>query len=123
MAAPLANSGETWRQWVCPAPASRRRTRWTPPRFEQRFSWVKTYAHELREAAETLEQEGNLFQKHAARRPLMEKGPQQALAVLEAVGRPIEAIKGKVKELDEASGARQGPRPLTPYSPPQPLNR
>ena len=69
--------------------------------FEQRFSWVKTYAHELREAAETLEQEGDLFQARAAR-ALREKGPPEARAILEAVGKTIDAIKGKVKELDEA---------------------
>ena len=70
-------------------------------RFVQQFSWVKTYAHELREAAETLEQEGDLFKSRAAR-ALQEKGPQEALAVLQAVGRTIDAIKGKVMELDDA---------------------
>ena len=69
--------------------------------FEQQFSWLKTYAHELREAAETLEEEGDLYKARAAR-VLREKGPHEALAVLEAVGRTIDAIKGKVRELDDA---------------------
>ena len=69
-------------------------------RFEQQFSWLKTHAHELREAAETLEEEGDLFKARAAR-ALREKGPHEALAVLEAVGRTIDAIKGKVRELDD----------------------
>jgi hypothetical protein len=69
--------------------------------FEYQFSWLKTYAHELREAAETLEQEGDLF-KNRASRALREKGPHEALAAIYAVGRTIEAIKGKVKELDDA---------------------
>jgi hypothetical protein len=69
--------------------------------FEQHFSWMKTYAHELREAAETLEEEGDLFKARAAR-ALREKGPAEARAVLEAVGRTIDAINGKVKELDDA---------------------
>ena len=70
-------------------------------RFVQQFSWVTTYAHELREAAETLEQEGDLFKSRAAR-ALQEKGPHEALAVLQAVDRTIDAIKAKVKELDDA---------------------
>jgi hypothetical protein len=69
--------------------------------FEHQFSWLKTYAHELREASETLEQEGDLF-KNRASRALREKRPHEALAVIDAVGRTIEAIKGKVKELDDA---------------------
>ena len=69
--------------------------------FEQHFSWLKTYAHELREAAQTLEEEGDIFQKRAVR-VLQDRGPHEARAVLEAVGRTIEAIKVKVKELDDA---------------------
>jgi len=69
--------------------------------FEQPFAWITTYAHEVREAAETLEQGGNLFRSGAAR-ALQEKGPHEALAVLQAVGRTTDAIKGKVKELDDA---------------------
>jgi hypothetical protein len=69
--------------------------------FDHQFSWLKTYAHELREAAETLEQEGDLF-KNRASRALREKGPQEALSAIYAVGRTIEAIKGKVKQLDDA---------------------
>jgi hypothetical protein len=70
-------------------------------RFEQQFSWVTTYAHELGEAAETLEQEGGLYMSRAAN-ALREKGPREALATLAAVGRTIDAIKGRVRELDDA---------------------
>jgi hypothetical protein len=70
-------------------------------RFEQQFVWVTAYAHELREAAGTLEQEGGLYMSRAAK-ALREKGPREALAALAAVDRTIDAIKGRVKELDDA---------------------
>jgi hypothetical protein len=69
--------------------------------FEQHFSWLKTYAHELREAAQTLEEEGDIYKARAVR-VLREKGPHEARTALEAVGRTIDAIKGKVRELDDA---------------------
>lgn len=83
--------------------------------LEAHLSWVKTYAHELREAAEILEEEGGLFAARAAR-ALREKGPHEALTVLEAVGRTIDAIKNKVHELDDAYRTLaheldHGPRP------------
>ena len=60
--------------------------------FEQHFSWLKTNTHELREAAETLEEEGDIFKARAVR-VLREKGPHEARAMLEAVGRTIDAIR------------------------------
>jgi hypothetical protein len=70
-------------------------------KFEQQFSWLKTYAHEVREIAETLEEESDFFMRRAVQ-AMKAKGPPEARSVLEAVRRTVEGLKGKVEDLERA---------------------
>ena len=70
-------------------------------RFEQQFSWLKTYVHELKEIAEMVEQESDFF-KGRALQALRAKGPAEARAALEGVRKTIDGMKRKVGELDDA---------------------
>jgi hypothetical protein len=70
-------------------------------RFEQDFSWLKTYAHEAKEIADVLVNESDFLKKQILQ-ALEKHGLPEARSVLEAVRRTVQGLNAKVLDLERA---------------------
>jgi hypothetical protein len=70
-------------------------------RFEQDFSWLKTYAHEAKEIAEVLVNENDFF-KQQILQALEKHSLPEARLVVEALHKTVQGLNAKVLDVERA---------------------